>query len=99
MWLSSHDLFFFKNYGAKDILYRNFRLFLENDMVVMQILYTDLASMAPISTSHYVEKFVHKILTHDRFSLFLFNRDGCHMWGRKYSLFPEDQISLALERS
>ena len=26
--------------------------------------------------------------------LFFVNRDGCHMWGRKCSLFPEHLISL-----
>ena len=29
----------------------------------------------------------------------LVNRDGCHMWGRKYSLFPEQFISLPLDSS
>ena len=28
------------------------------------------------------------------FQLFGENRDGCHMWGRKCSLFPEHIISL-----
>ena len=27
------------------------------------------------------------------FKLFCANRDGCHMWGRKCSLFPEHLIS------
>ena len=30
------------------------------------------------------------------FQLFGVNRDGCHMWGRKCSLFPEHLISLPL---
>ena len=30
------------------------------------------------------------------FQFFCVNRDGCHMWGRKCSLFPEHMISLPL---
>ena len=30
------------------------------------------------------------------FQLICVNRDGCHMWGRKCSLFPEHLISLPL---
>ena len=30
------------------------------------------------------------------FQVFCVNRDGCHKWARKCSLFPENQISLPL---
>ena len=33
------------------------------------------------------------------FQLFGVNREGCHMWGRKFSLFPEHLISLPLGSS
>ena len=33
------------------------------------------------------------------FQLFWVNRDGCHMWGNKFSLFPKHPISLPLGSS
>ena len=33
------------------------------------------------------------------FQLFCVNPDGCHVWGRKFSLFPEHLISLPLGSS
>ena len=35
-------------------------------------------------------------VTYDWFPVICVNRDGCHMWGRKCSLFPEHLIPLPL---
>ena len=61
-----------------DILNGNFRLLFEN-------LYGRHANI------------VHKCdtsVTHMLMSLFRVYREGCRMWGRKCSLFPEHLISL-----
>ena len=46
----------------------------------------------------YVELFVNRIWHMTGCQLFV-NHDGCHMWGRKCSLFPEHLISLHLGSS
>ena len=47
----------------------------------------------------YVEPFVHQLWHMTGFQLLWVNRDGCHMWGRKCSLFPEHLISLPVGNS
>ena len=47
----------------------------------------------------YVEWFVHYLWLMTGFPLLVVNRDGCYMWGRKCSLFPEHLISLPLGSS
>ena len=47
----------------------------------------------------YVDGFVHQLWYMTGFQLFWVNRDGCHMWGRKCSLFSEYLISLPLGTS
>ena len=47
----------------------------------------------------YVEGFVHQLWHMTGFQLFWANRDGCHMWGRKCSLFPEHMILFHLGSS
>ena len=44
----------------------------------------------------YVEGFVHQLWHVTGFQLLGVNRDGCHIWGKKCSLFPEHLISLPL---
>ena len=47
----------------------------------------------------YVEWSVHWLWHMTGFQLFWVNRDGCHMWGRNCSLFPEHLITLPLGSS
>ena len=85
--LCSEDLFWFQSYWGTDNLYRNFRLLLGNSMVVINNLFT------------YVEQFSHQLLHLTGLQLFVVNRDGCHIWGNKCSLYVEHLISLPLVSS
>ena len=79
----SEDLFWFQSYWSRDILHGNFRLFFGNYMVVIQTLFTNLTPLWHMTG----------------FQLFWIHRDGCHMWGRKCSLFPEHLVALPLGSS
>ena len=60
--------------------------FFGNDMVVIQTLLTHLTIMYNICV-----RICSPTVTYDWFS-FIINRDGCYMWDRKCSLFPEHLI-------
>ena len=92
--LYSEDLFWFQSYWSRDILHGNLRLLFGNSMVVIRALFTNLTSLCPICW-----KVCSPTVTYDWFPVNLVNRDGCHMWSRKCSLFPEHLISLPLGSS
>ena len=60
---------------------------------VQDYLFTNLTPLCHICWRAYSPT-----LTYDWFQLIV-NRDGCHMWGSKCSLFPEQLISLPLGSS
>ena len=63
-------------------------------MVVIQTLFTNVTPLC-----HICWMVCSLTVTYDWFPVICVNRDGCHMWGRKCSLFPEHLISLRLGRS
>ena len=60
-----------------------FRLILGNSMDAIHTLYTNLTLLC-----HIRWRVCSRTVIHDRFP-FKVNRNGCHMWDRKFSLFPE----------
>ena len=54
--------------------------------------HTDLVHTFATSVSHMLKGFVHQLWPFFRYVQV--DRDGCHMWGWKYSLLPEHLISL-----
>ena len=58
--------------------------------------HTDVVKKFDTFCVTYVEGFVHQLWHMTGFQLFC---DGCHMWGRKCSLFPEHMIPLLLGSS
>ena len=87
----SEDLFWFQSYWSRDSLHGNY---------FSEIIWSSYRHCSQIwrFCVTYVEGFVHQLWHMTGFQLFLVNRDGCHMWGRKCSLFPEHLISLPLGR-
>ena len=80
---SSEDLFWFQSYGDNDIIHGNFGLLVGHYMAVIHSFFTNLTLLC------------HQLLHMTGFQLFGVNRDGCHMWDRKCSLFPDHMISLS----
>ena len=83
----SEDLVWFQ---SMDILHGN-RLLFGNSIVVIHTLFINLTPLCWRVCSPTV--------TYDWFPVIVANRDGCHMWGRKCSLFPEHLILLPLGSS
>ena len=71
---------------------KDFRLLIGNYMVIVQTLFTNFTLLCHICCSQ-------QLWHMTGFQLFCVNRDGCHMWGRKCSLFPENLIPLPLGSS
>ena len=88
----SEDPFWFQSYWSRDSLHGNY---------LSKIIWSSYRHCSQIwhFCVTYVEWFVHQLWHMTGFQLFLVNRDGCHMWGRKCSLFPEHLVSLPLGRS
>ena len=85
----SEDIFWFQSYWNRDIPHGNFRL-------LSEILWSSYRPCSQIwhLCVIYVEWSVQWLWHMTGFQLFWINRDGCHMWGRKCSLFPEHLILL-----
>ena len=88
----AEDLFWFQSYWSRDILHENLRLLFGSSMVI-QTLFTNLTPLC-----HLCWMVCSLTVTYNWFPVYV-NRDGCHMWGRKCSLFPEHLISLPLGSS
>ena len=86
----SEDLLWFQSHWSRDILHGNFRLLFGNPMVVMHTLFTNLTPQCHLCWMWHSEQMS---------QVYGVNRDGCHMWGRKFSLYPEHLIAFLLGSS
>ena len=83
-------------YSGFKVIHRYFRLHLGTYMVVTHTLLTNLTLICRIC---WVVLFTNCIKHMNGFHSFQVNCDGCHMWDRKCSLFPEHLISHPLGSS
>ena len=74
------DLFWFQSYWVMDIIHENFTILLGNYIVVIQTLFINWTRPCHICLRVC-------LLSYDWFPVVFVNRDGYHMWDRKWSLF------------
>ena len=99
---SKYEDFLFRGYILFSKLLKQGYLFLtETSTYFSEILWSSYRPCSHIGhlCVTYVDWSVHWLWHMTVFQLFCVNRDGCHMWGRKCSLFSEHLISLPLGSS